>query len=192
MYQVQQHTVVVLDGRHTVRVHKGRLLRLEECGWVGYHGPGVCLLFYAFSITSNADLFKGEEPLHEIKKATVRATCLDPHLILTLILILQVPAIRPLVAPSLNPNPSFPPDVDVGQVNLGEQRMVTAILVLCGLPYASFSSVLAHEATHAWMKLDPSFPSHLPPQVRYLYFSDRNLPPVAQQLYNMAGYDTPW
>lgn len=44
--------------------------------------------------------------------------------------------------------------------------MVTAILVLCGLPYASFSSVLAHEATHAWMKLDPSFPSHLPPQVR--------------------------
>ncbi len=45
---------------------------------------------------------------------------------------------------------------------------MTAILVLCGLPYASFSSVLAHEATHAWIKLDPSFPSHLPPQVRYL------------------------
>ncbi|CAN0225983.1 unnamed protein product, partial [Hapterophycus canaliculatus] len=50
------------------------------------------------------------------------------------------------------------------KVNLGEQRAVTAILVLCGLPYASFSSILAHEATHAWMKLDPSFPSHLPSQ----------------------------
>lgn len=56
--------------------------------------------------------------------------------------------------------------VRASQVNLGEQRVVTAILVLCGLPYASFSSVLAHEATHAWMKLDPSFPTHLPAQVR--------------------------
>lgn len=56
------------------------------------------------------------------------------------------------------------------QVNLGEQRVVTAILVLCGLPYASFSSVLAHEATHAWMKLDPSFPTHLPSQVRVCVF----------------------
>lgn len=54
------------------------------------------------------------------------------------------------------------------QVNLGEQRVVTAILVLCGLPYASFSSVLAHEATHAWMKLDPGFSSHLPAQARGL------------------------
>ncbi|CAM9725053.1 unnamed protein product, partial [Ectocarpus sp. 4 AP-2014] len=51
------------------------------------------------------------------------------------------------------------------QVNLGERRAVTAILVLCGLPYASFSAILAHEATHAYLKLDPSFSSRLPAQV---------------------------
>lgn len=51
------------------------------------------------------------------------------------------------------------------QVNLGEKRAVTAVLVLCGLPYASFSSILAHEAMHAAMKLDPSFPTRLPSQV---------------------------
>lgn len=43
---------------------------------------------------------------------------------------------------------------------------MTAILVLCGLPFASFSSILAHEAMHAWIKLEPSFPSRLPSQVK--------------------------
>lgn len=61
-----------------------------------------------------------------------------------------------------------PSPLDGSQVSLGERRAVTAILVLCGLPYASFSSILAHEAMHAWMKLDPSFPSRLRPQARVL------------------------
>ena len=42
-------------------------------------------------------------------------------------------------------------------MKLGEERAVTAKLVLCGLPYASFSSILAHEAMHAMMKLDQSY-----------------------------------
>ncbi|CAM9111070.1 unnamed protein product [Ascophyllum nodosum] len=50
-------------------------------------------------------------------------------------------------------------------MKLGEERAVTAILVLCGLPYASFSSILAHEAMHAVMKLDTSYPTRLPQQV---------------------------
>lgn len=60
-------------------------------------------------------------------------------------------------------------------MNLGEKRAVTAILVLCGLPYASFSSILAHEAMHAAIKLDPSFPTRLPSQVIIHYF--RNILP---------------
>ncbi|CAM9538156.1 unnamed protein product [Discosporangium mesarthrocarpum] len=51
------------------------------------------------------------------------------------------------------------------KVCLGQSRAVTAILVLCGLPYSSFTSILAHEAMHAWMKLTHSFPWGLPAQV---------------------------
>lgn len=44
---------------------------------------------------------------------------------------------------------------------------VTAILCLSGLPADLTASILAHEATHAWIKLNPNFdPTHpIPPQV---------------------------
>ncbi len=47
------------------------------------------------------------------------------------------------------------------------QTNVTAILCLSGLPSDLSASILAHEATHAWIKLHPSFnPSMpIPPQV---------------------------
>lgn len=46
-----------------------------------------------------------------------------------------------------------------------EVRDVTAVLVLFGLPYNLFSSILAHEATHVWLKLTKSIPYDLPPEV---------------------------
>ena len=49
-----------------------------------------------------------------------------------------------------------------------EQRAVTAILVLYGLPRDLFASILAHEAMHAWLRLNPSFQSHLDNQVMRL------------------------
>ena len=43
-----------------------------------------------------------------------------------------------------------------------EKRDVTAILVLYGLPATLTASILAHEATHAWLKLNKNFPFSLP------------------------------
>ena len=43
-----------------------------------------------------------------------------------------------------------------------EKRDVTAILVLYGLPATLTASILAHEATHAWLKLNKRFPFSLP------------------------------
>lgn len=44
---------------------------------------------------------------------------------------------------------------------------VTAIMCLCGLPADLTASILAHEATHAWIKLHPDFDATrpIPPQV---------------------------
>ena len=54
---------------------------------------------------------------------------------------------------------------DASKVN--PQTNVTAILCLNGLPADLSASILAHEATHAWIKLHPNFdPSRpIPPQV---------------------------
>ena len=43
---------------------------------------------------------------------------------------------------------------------------MNAILVLHGLPYDLTASVIAHEATHAYLKLNESFPDDLPLKVR--------------------------
>ncbi|CAM9914849.1 unnamed protein product, partial [Phaeothamnion confervicola] len=48
---------------------------------------------------------------------------------------------------------------------LGETRDVTALLVLCGLPRDLTASILVHETLHAWIRLNPHFPSALPLQV---------------------------
>merc|ERR1712038_636727 len=42
------------------------------------------------------------------------------------------------------------------------QTNVTAILCLSGLPADLTASILAHEATHAWIKLHPSFNPSMP------------------------------
>lgn len=46
-----------------------------------------------------------------------------------------------------------------------EVRDVTAVLVLYGLPRDLFASILAHEATHVWLKLTKTIPYDLPPEV---------------------------
>jgi len=67
---------------------------------------------------------------------------------------------------------------------------VTAILCLSGLPSDLSTSILAHEATHAWIKLHPSFdPSRpIPPQVEegccqlvaMIFLNDGLEPPSSQ------------
>ena len=54
---------------------------------------------------------------------------------------------------------------DASKVN--PDASVTAILCLSGLPRDLAASVLAHEATHAWIKLHPrfDFEKPIPPQV---------------------------
>ena len=42
---------------------------------------------------------------------------------------------------------------------------LSAILCLCGLPRDLTATVLAHEATHAWLKLHPNYRQRLPPEV---------------------------
>ncbi len=44
-------------------------------------------------------------------------------------------------------------------------RLVTAVLVLYGLPRELTSSIIAHEAMHVWLKLTKSIPFQLPPKV---------------------------
>jgi hypothetical protein len=72
---------------------------------------------------------------------------------------------------------------------------VTAILCLSGLPKDLAASVLAHEATHAWIKLHPQYNinSPIPPQVEEgcaqliaLLFLNDGLPPPAE-LMNTDG-----
>ncbi|KDO31283.1 hypothetical protein SPRG_03898 [Saprolegnia parasitica CBS 223.65] len=68
------------------------------------------------------------------------------------------------------------------RMQLGDRR-VNAILILHGLPYDMTAHILAHEATHAYFKLHPGFPSHLSPQVEegvcqllaYLYLEYMNV-----------------
>ena len=47
-----------------------------------------------------------------------------------------------------------------------QTRSVNAILILHGLPYDLTASILAHEATHAYIKLSDNFPDSIPPKVR--------------------------
>ncbi|ETP01985.1 hypothetical protein F441_20849 [Phytophthora nicotianae CJ01A1] len=49
--------------------------------------------------------------------------------------------------------------------SIEKKRSVNAILILHGLPYDLTASVLAHEATHAYIKLSDNFPDHIPPKV---------------------------
>jgi Protein DA1/LIM domain len=78
-------------------------------------------------------------------------------------------------------------DFDIGSLKGNVNSEVMAILCLSGLPRDLTASVLAHEATHAWIKLHPSFKvrKSLPAQVEegcaqlvaYLFLSDGLEPP---------------
>jgi hypothetical protein len=46
-----------------------------------------------------------------------------------------------------------------------EKRDVSAVLVLYGLPRDLTASILAHEAMHVWLKLNPGFPFRMPPKL---------------------------
>lgn len=50
-------------------------------------------------------------------------------------------------------------------VRLETNRSVNAILILHGLPYDLTAQVIAHEATHAFIKLHNGFPRDIPPMV---------------------------
>ncbi|KAL8002022.1 putative Zinc finger, LIM-type, protein DA1 [Plasmopara halstedii] len=50
-------------------------------------------------------------------------------------------------------------------VSIEKTRSVNAILILHGLPYDLTASILAHEATHAFIKLSDNFPDKIPPKV---------------------------
>ena len=80
---------------------------------------------------------------------------------------------------------------DASKVN--PDASVTAILCLSGLPQDLTASVLAHEATHAWIKLHPSFDIRkpIPPQVEEgvaqliaLLFLNEGLGPAPPLEYN--------
>ncbi|CAI5740438.1 unnamed protein product [Hyaloperonospora brassicae] len=47
-------------------------------------------------------------------------------------------------------------------------RSVNAILILHGLPYDLTASILAHEATHAYIKLSDNFPDSIPPKYKHV------------------------
>ncbi|KAF1776114.1 Protein DA1-like [Phytophthora cactorum] len=52
--------------------------------------------------------------------------------------------------------------------SIQKKRSVNAILILHGLPYDLTASVLAHEATHAYIKLSDNFPDHIPPKYKHM------------------------
>jgi hypothetical protein len=73
---------------------------------------------------------------------------------------------------------------------------VTCILCLSGLPRDLTASVLAHEATHAWIKLHPSYDvdEPIPPlveegcaQLIALLFLREGLPPASDETYSDGG-----
>ena len=84
---------------------------------------------------------------------------------------------------------------DASKVN--PDASVTAILCLSGLPHDLSASVLAHEATHAWIKLHPRFDFErpIPPQVEegcaqlisLLFLNDGLDPPPPLDNYDGAG-----
>ena len=51
------------------------------------------------------------------------------------------------------------------KVDMDEQREVSAVLVLFGLPRDLIASILAHEAMHVWLKLNPRVPFRMTPKV---------------------------
>lgn len=51
------------------------------------------------------------------------------------------------------------------KVDIDEQREVSAVLVLFGLPRDLIASILAHEAMHVWLKLNPRVPFRMTPKV---------------------------
>ena len=87
-------------------------------------------------------------------------------------------------------------DFDVGNLKGNSKSEVMAILCLSGLPRDLTASVLAHEATHAWIKLHPDFKirKQLPAQVEegcaqlvaYLFLSD-GLEPSAMRASTGKG-----
>ncbi|KAF1318779.1 Da1-related 1 protein, partial [Globisporangium splendens] len=68
-------------------------------------------------------------------------------------------------------------------VSIEKNRSVNAILILHGLPYDLTAQVLAHEATHSFIKLSDGFPDHIPMMVEegmcqlmsYLYLKYKQL-----------------
>jgi len=63
---------------------------------------------------------------------------------------------------------------------------VTAILILSGLPSDLTASILAHEATHAWIKLHPNFPFTDPLPLRV----EEGLCQLVAHLFLNDGLDT--
>jgi hypothetical protein len=51
------------------------------------------------------------------------------------------------------------------RVDMDEHREVSAVLVLFGLPKDLIASILAHEAMHVWLKLNPRVPFRMTPKV---------------------------
>eukprot|EP00549_Striatella_unipunctata_P026582 CAMPEP_0118719376 /NCGR_PEP_ID=MMETSP0800-20121206/29439_1 /TAXON_ID=210618 ORGANISM="Striatella unipunctata, Strain CCMP2910" /NCGR_SAMPLE_ID=MMETSP0800 /ASSEMBLY_ACC=CAM_ASM_000638 /LENGTH=183 /DNA_ID=CAMNT_0006626735 /DNA_START=258 /DNA_END=809 /DNA_ORIENTATION=- len=84
------------------------------------------------------------------------------------------------------------PDAD----KINPDSSVTAILCLSGLPSDLTASVLAHEATHAWIKLHPSFDiaEPIPPmveegccQLMALLFLNDGLKPASLAIHDDKG-----
>jgi len=83
---------------------------------------------------------------------------------------------------------------DASKVN--PDSSVTAILCLSGLPRDLAASVLAHEATHAWVKLHPRFDISypIPPQVEEgcaqliaMLFLTEGMMPASTETYGDSG-----
>ncbi|KAE8886334.1 hypothetical protein PF005_g10534 [Phytophthora fragariae] len=88
-------------------------------------------------------LMNGNKP---VKGHVTRGLCLS-----------EVSQIRHMVRTGKNAAPRV--------ASVQKTRSVNAILILHGLPYDLTASVLAHEATHAFIKLSDNFPDNIPPKV---------------------------
>ncbi|KAL7531431.1 hypothetical protein ACHAXR_004038 [Thalassiosira sp. AJA248-18] len=85
----------------------------------------------------------------------------------------------------------------VGLGGCGDGIGVTAILCLSGLPSDLTASILAHEATHAWIKLHPNFPytdplplkveEGLSQLVAFLFLND-GLDPIEEHSIHSSSY----
>ncbi|KAJ0400041.1 hypothetical protein ATCC90586_006691 [Pythium insidiosum] len=81
-------------------------------------------------------------------------------------------------------------------VCVSQNRSVNAILILHGLPYDLTAQVLAHEATHAYIKLNDGFPDHLAPMVEegvcqlisYLWLQYKQVLSETEEVEASAGF----